>query len=438
MIDTIEMTEMIVMVFNHIIIKSLNLLRLTICKFNAIIMPQMYGFCIITTNQRRKQMKKSILLMLALLMFAVCGNVIAYTVELDPITPLTGYIALGGWNINGDFEDWTTFQTADPAVFGGSLTGRVVGNDMNISLNIVALPTPDARIGNAVITGSVYEIRLRFDPSTVNQRIDLFPTMDGAFKVPPLQFANNADPALPDIPVDGAFHVYRMTFDAGDVDYLGKLDALRFDILADWGTSNETFEIDYYRIANVAPNPLTVDGVPLPTYTSLAEWNTDGDIENWMLNGITNETVSGGIFSGEPNSGDPWFYKSNGMGLPAVNLALAPYAEFRLKQAASITASEIEIFFGTTNNPGLAGDRRLVIGASEIPHDGQFHIYRYRMADHPDWNGVLEGFRVDPYTIVTSERFEVDYVRVGNTIIPEPALLLGIFLAGIAIFRKRF
>ncbi len=156
------------------------------------------------------------------------------------------------------------------------------------------------------------------------------------------------------------------------------------------------------------------------------------------MSGITNENVSGGIFSGEPNSGDPWFYKNNAAGMPQVNLALAPYAEFRLKQSASIVNSEIEIFFGTTNNPGLAGGRRVAIPASKIPHDGAFHIYRYKMSQHPDWNGVLEGFRIDPYTVITSERFEVDYVRVGDTVIPEPALLLSIALAGIAIFRKRF
>ena len=389
-------------------------------------------------------MKKSILLMAAMLMFVVCGRAMAYTVELDPITPLTGYISLGEWNVDGDFEDWTpNGHITDPAVFGGSLTGLVSGNDMNISLNVASLPTPNVRAGNVLITGSVYEIRLRFDPATANQRIDLFPTMEGIFKVPPVHFANNGIPALPDIPVDGLFHVYRMTFDASDTFYLGRLDALRFDILADAGVIGETFEVDYYRIANVITNvpyvdPITVDGVPLPYYTSLAEWNTDGDLENWQLSGITNEIVSGGIFSGEPNTADPWFYKNNAAGLPQVNLALAPYAEFRLKQSASIVNSEIEIFFGTTNNPGLSGARRVAIPASKIPHDGAFHIYRYQMSQHPDWSGVLEGFRVDPYTVVTAERFEVDYVRVGDTVIPEPALLLGILLGGIAIFRKRF
>jgi len=58
------------------------------------------------------------------------------------------------------------------------------------------------------------------------------------------------------------------------------------------------------------------------------------------------------------------------------------------------------------------------------------------MSANAYWTGVLGGIRIDPYTVDTSERFEIDYIQVGN--IPEPALLLGIILAGIAIFRKRF
>jgi hypothetical protein len=58
------------------------------------------------------------------------------------------------------------------------------------------------------------------------------------------------------------------------------------------------------------------------------------------------------------------------------------------------------------------------------------------MSANSYWTGVLGGIRLDPYIIGTSERFEVDYIQVGD--VPEPALLLGIALAGIALFRRRF
>ncbi len=362
----------------------------------------------------------------------------SFIVELDPSTPLDNYVSLGDWNTNDEFEDWTTRMVNDAAVYDGSITGLVVGNDMNISLNIIALSSNDVRVGNVMVTGSVYEIRVRFDQYTECKRSEFFPTMNGIFKFPPIMFANNDDFALPDIEGDGLFHVYRITLLSNF--YLGKLDAIRFDILDDFG-SNETFEVDYFRIANVITNvpfvdPITVDGELLSNYTSLAEWDTDDDIENWQMVNITNETVSGGIFSGRPLNADPWFYKISSLGLPQVDLADAPYAEFRLKQVSSITDSEIEIFFTTTNNPGMSGEMRASIPASKIPHDGEFHVYRYQMSQNPLWEGVLDGFRIDPYTVDTTEKFEIDYIRVGD-LIPEPTLLLGIILAGIAVFRKR-
>jgi len=363
-------------------------------------------------------------------MFVVCGLAMAFTVELDPVTPLNNYVSLGEWNTNDDFDDWTTHQTADPAVYDGSITGRVDGNDMNISLDVTTFTDP--RSGNVFITGSVYEIRIRFDPFTENQRSEFFPTMDGTFKIPPVTFASNADPALPDVENDGLFHVYRITLDTNDTFYLGKLDVIRFDILADAAVIGETFEVDYFRIANVITNipyvdPLTVDGEPIPYYTSLGEWNTNGDFENWYLSSITNEEVSEGILSGEPINTDPWILKMEPDGLPPVDLMYAPYAEFRLKQDSSINNSSIEIFFGTTNNPWISGARHVAIGSGSIPADGQFHIYRYDLSQHPDWDGVLQAFRVDPYTVYTSQRFEIDYIRVGD-LVPEPSLLLGIVL----------
>ena len=386
-------------------------------------------------------MKKSILLISALLMLVVCGRTMAFTVELDPLTPLTGYTSMAEWDTDGDFEDWTyNADLIDVQVSGGNFIAKDNGGDPNMSLNIGALTPPDPRMELATAIDTIFEIRMQFATNTLNGRVDFWATINGSGPGtwPPMQFAT-AGGAIPDVPIDGAFHVFRLTLEAGD-NYIGNLSALRVDPVADAPPIGETFKIDYFRVAKVTNQVVVieVDGTPIPSYTSLAEWNTDGDLENWFLNTITNETVSGGIFSGEPNSADPSFYKNNGMGLPQVNLALAPYAEFRLKQSASSTASDIEIFFGTTNNPGLSGARRVAIPASKIPHDGAFHIYRYRMAEHPDWNGILEGFRIDPYTDGSTERFEVDYVRVGDTVIPEPALLLGILLGGIAIFRKRF
>jgi len=386
-------------------------------------------------------MKKENLVIAALFMFGVCNQAMAFTAELDPGTPLSSYVSLAEWDTPGDFEDWTTnTHIIDAAVSGGSITGQVSGVDPIINLAISALPGGDPRRSNIMITGSVYEIRMRFDAASLNTRIDMFPTINGAFQVPPLQFANNADGSLPDIPVDGAFHVYRITLDAADaVALLGQLDAVRFDGLADAGPIGETFEIDYFRIAHLGSNPLTVDGPLLASPTSIAEWNVDNDFEGWLFNGpqFSSSNVTGGVMSGVPTGGgDPWFYKSNAQGMPMVDLDNnGRYLEFRLRQVA--LGSQIEIFFGTTNNPGMSGARRIAIVSGDIPQDSAFHVYRYDMSTHADWNGFLELIRLDPYTIATTDPFEIDYVRVGSSIVPEPAFLLSVLLAGFVMFRKQ-
>ena len=376
-------------------------------------------------------MKKIILLMGIISLCFVCNNAYAYTQETDPVTPLpSGYIGYGEWNTDGNFENWTyNAGLSNVVVQGGDFDALSVNNDPTMSLNASALGVSDVRKGNVTKAGTIIEIRVKFIAGTANARMDLFPTIDGIFKVPPITISGN-------IETDGAFHVYRVTLDASDTEFLGVLGAIRLDPVSDV-VATEAFQIDYLRIANMDANPINIDPVtPLMSLTVLGSWNTDDDFDGYTFMNITNETVVGGILSGEPLNGDPWFYKLQYSGLPEVDMDSNPYIEFRMKQSAAIY-SGIEVFFTLTNNPGgLSGDMRVAFAAGDVPHDGQFHVYRYRMSANSYWTGVLGGIRLDPCTVDTFERFEVDYIQVGD--VPEPALLLGIALAGIAIFRKRF
>lgn len=376
-------------------------------------------------------MKKSILVMAIISLCLVCNNASAYTQEIDPAAPLpSGYVGYGEWDTDGDLEDWTyNAHISNVVVVGGNFDALSVGNDANMALNTVTLGTGDARKGNVTKAGTIIDIRIKFIAGTANVRIDLYPTVGGIFKIPPITISSS-------IEADGAFHVYRVTLDGSDTDYLGVLDAIRLDPVSDV-VATEAFEIDYLRIANLDLNPVSIDPMsPLLAPTTLGSWDIDDDFDGYGFNNITNQAVSGGILSGEPTNGDPWFYKLIYDGLPEVDLDSNPYIEFRMKQAAALN-SGIEVFFTLTNNPGgLSGDMRVAFPAGEVPQDGQFHVYRYRMTANAFWTGVLGGIRIDPYTVDTSERFEIDYIQVGD--VPEPAFLLGIALAGIAIFRKRF
>jgi len=355
-------------------------------------------------------MKKVNFILSVVFLFFVSNIAIAYTVEMDPLTPLTDYIGLGEWNTDGDFQNWTTHQFADEAVAGGNIEGLDIGNDPNISLNITALASPDFRIGHSTIAGTIFEIRMQLATNSANQRTEFFPTIDTTFLTPPLRFAYNTTPELPDIPLDGAFHVFRMTLGEEDSNYLGSLDSIRFDILADWGASGEFFKVDYFRAAKVITT-IKVDTAPLFSYVSLAEWNTDDDFEDWIFASVTSSNVLDGIMSGVAANNDPYFSKT---GVPSVDLDANKIIEFRLKLDATVS-SGIQIYF---NAP--SAERVVSIPANAIPADGNFHIYQYNMESHSLWTGLLSGFRLDPYVVMAAagKTFEIDYIRIGNPEIP--------------------
>jgi len=376
-------------------------------------------------------MKKNNLFLIIIITLFVCVKLSAFTVEMDPSTPLTGYISMAEWNTDGDFENWTyNAHITNAQVSGGDFIGKDDGVDPMMNLNIDALTPPDSRMELATDIGSIFEVRMQFATNTLNGRVDFWATINGAGpgSFPPMQFAA-AGGAIPDVPTDGQFHVFRLTLEAGD-NYIGNLNALRLDPVADAPPIGETFKIDYFRMAKVTNQVviIRVDGDPIFNYTSLAEWNTDGDWENWQTQNISSVSVSGGSFSGTPINADPYFYKSDAQSLPAPDLTKAPILEFRLKQSATYT-SNIEIFFGTSDNPGMAPARYVSIPAADVPTDGDFHIYQYNMSTHPDWNSNLQLIRIDPYVGAgaAGQTFEIDYIRVGSKETPtiDPAATQG-------------
>jgi len=381
---------------------------------------------------------KKFALSLIIITLLLVTKLSAFTVEMDPSTPLTGYISMAEWNTDGDFEDWTYNAHIDNAqVIDGNFDADSINVDPTMSLDINALTSPDDRKELATTVGTIFEIRMKFIAGTQNTRIDFFPTINGAGpgSFPPLKFAA-AGGSIPDVPTDGQFHVFRLTLEAGD-NYLGNIDALRLDPIADL-TVTENFKIDYIRVAKVTNQVviIKVDEDPIFNYTSLAEWNTDGDFEDWQMNNIGSSNVTGGAMSGVPINNDPYFYKSDAQMLPDPDLTKAPVLEFRLKQSATYT-SNIEIFFGTSDNPGMASARYVSIPAADVPTDGDFHVYQYNMSTHPDWNSNLQLIRIDPYVGAgaAGQTFEIDYIRVGSkeTPIVDPTATQGDYTDKIVI-----
>ena len=162
--------------------------------------------------------------------------------------------------------------------------------------------------------------------------------------------------------------------------------------------------------------------VALTNYTSLGEWNTNGNLEGWNTSQISGSTVAGGVLSGTASGNDPQVtltgLSSNG---PDLDLAFNDYLDFRLQLPAGFSGG-IQVYFGATNNyygtanatTGFSLARMAAI--TNVPTDGAFHVYRVFFGPHVFWRGNLSDVRIDPLgaSATNGQAFALDYVRVGD------------------------
>jgi len=213
--------------------------------------------------------KLNLMLITAILTLLISINLMAYTQQLDPSTPLTDYISLGEFNTDGNFDHWDFNQWDYRNVTGGSLNGRNDSGNPHMarvtSQDIIFEP------------GSVIEARVKFDADTGNGIMAIYPRIDGSGSLMP-GFNLTGGTVLTQ--TNGNFHVYRVTLDAGDdPKYFGQLTSILFKP-ADGGSIGDYFSIDYIRVAN---SILTNAPTPYPPYV-------DNEFNRGLLH--CNETVT--------------------------------------------------------------------------------------------------------------------------------------------------
>src|SRR3954463_11481715 len=69
----------------------------------------------------------------------------------------------------------------------------------------------------------------------------------------------------------------------------------------------------------------------LTNYTSLGEWNTDGNFESWTTGQITNIAVAGGLLAGGASGTDSQLLRTNIAGGPDLDLGFNDYLELRMQ-----------------------------------------------------------------------------------------------------------
>ena len=314
-------------------------------------------------------------------------------VVIDPIDPLTDFTSLAEWNTEGDAEGWTTNQLT-PNIAGGSLSGTTNGGDTQLINNPFAAPIAKGTPGIVTV-----EFRLT-RAATDTSRIDLFwNDASGGFAA-----ARRLTLPGTEIPADGSPHVYQFILENVNTELRG----LRLD----GSVQNGTFlEFDYVRlgIENLGPSVDPTQTINL--FTSLGEFNTDGDLEGWNGVNIAPTSVAGGNLIGLTNGRDPQFTNTTLNIDPTTTDA--DIVEIRLRREIGDT-SRIDLFWGDDNG-GFAAVRRTSLPDGALPDDGQFHIIQSPIGSFI--NGTLTSLRIDPSADqANSIGVDIDYIRIGSIV----------------------
>jgi len=218
--------------------------------------------------------KLTLMLSTAIFTLLLSVNLMAYSVQVDPGTPLGSYTSIGEFNTPGNYDGWDFAEWGNRSVSGGSLNGTHIGGYPHM-----------ARVASFTFeVGTIIEVRMKFDSGSGHGYWRFLPRIDGSENIYPGISAESAPKQT-----DGNFHIYRMTLDAGDTIFFGNLTSVRFNP-DDGGSEGNNWSIDYIRLSDSEPTP---PPGPVPPYTDTqstrALIHCDSVVTNqWPDDGATN------------------------------------------------------------------------------------------------------------------------------------------------------
>lgn len=178
-----------------------------------------------------------------------------------------------------------------------------------------------------------------------------------------------------------------------------------YTVTANYGGSypNATYTLNIQVKASAAF--IGADNQPLGIYVSLAEWETNGDLEGWGVNNA-NGSVAGGILTSAATGGDPQLFKAG-----TVDTSQGEIIEIRARQNAG---GLIQLFWADASG-GFGGGRSFTIDAASTIPDGEYHTYQIDMTGV--FVGAVSNIRFDLGN-TNGHTVDVDYIRIGSATPP--------------------
>ncbi len=153
----------------------------------------------------------------------------------------------------------------------------------------------------------------------------------------------------------------------------------------------------------------------LDTYTTMGEFNTDGNYDGWDFAEWGNRSVSGGSLNGTHIGGYPHMARGQ-----SFTFQVGTIIETRMKYDATSTHGYMRFLpriSGSENiYPGFFGD------SLPIQTDGNYHVYRFTL-DSSDtiYFGQLSSARFNPDDGGSSgDNWHIDYIRLATSTSPPP------------------
>lgn len=169
-----------------------------------------------------------------------------------------------------------------------------------------------------------------------------------------------------------------------------------------------TDEGGYYENYFCYPT-LTHGAVFQSASVSLAEFN--GQDDSWDGRNLSNVSIGPDSLEADAASGDPQLRLLDVASLYSLECADYREVHVRVRISDASVSGNVQLFWGTSDADHFSSQRQVSV---PIVQNGEFNVYVFDLVGEPDWSGILDDIRVDPFQGSSNigKRFTIDWIRL--------------------------